>query len=258
MNNIANIIIDILILIFVSIGIITSSTILFLIIYYRHQSPFNISILLVCNNSLSVILCCIFLLDMYACSLYGDIHMNISFNNWWCCARAYFLGVTLALVYHSYLIQACYRLFRIVFYKHRQLQKFQTIFILILIQWLIDFLLFIPCLLLHYFEYIIQDYYCHILFSNFRGILINGTIVFFLPMISIGIIYFYIVRYMKQERNLTINHENYRHRNQRDFIVLRRIIILVGVLFIIPFPACIIYLWYIFSGYLYPLIYRLD
>jgi len=59
-------------------------------------------------------------------------------------------------------------------------------------------------------------------------------------MITIGLIYFYIVYYMKQERNLAID-QNRQQRNQQDLIVLHRIIILIGMLFMIAFPALMIY-----------------
>jgi hypothetical protein len=65
MSSTANIIIDIFILIFTSIGILISFGIFFLLFHYRQQHRINTSTLLICNNYLPVIICCLLVFDMY-------------------------------------------------------------------------------------------------------------------------------------------------------------------------------------------------
>jgi hypothetical protein len=134
MNTRRYIIIDIFILPTVSIGSIISFSILFLIFYHRRQFPIDTSKLLICNTYIAIILACLTLLDLYAHNVYGMIHENVSFDNWWCYGCIYLLYVGLCSLYFSCLLQAVFRLFRVVFYKYKQLQNFRFIFRLVLIQ----------------------------------------------------------------------------------------------------------------------------
>lgn len=250
----ANIIIDILILIFISIGIFTTLLMFFLICRYRRQSPFTSTTLLICNNYITVLICCVFTGDMYVCNLYGHIHVSVSFDNGWCYIRAYLTGVGLASIFYSYSVQACFRLFRIVFYKHKKLQTFPFISCLIFLQWLFCFLIFVPVLLLHYIEYIKLDYYyCQISYTNVPAIIYNGVFLYYLPMASTGFIYLYIVYYMKHRKNWAIQQQR-QQANQRDLVVLRRILVLIGMLVLFMLPSVPLFLWYVITGYLHPMI----
>ncbi len=258
MSNIPNIILDVFVLIFASTGLLTSLVILLLIFYHRHQCPINTPTLLICNNYVAGMISCLLLLNTYGYNLYGVLYENIlSFNNWWCYARSYLVAVALAGLYHSYLIQACFRLFRVRFYKHKQLHSSRFMFRLIWIQWLMDFLLLMPTLILQHYNYMPQYYYCQILYTNWRGIINVSIIVYYFPMIVIGSIYFYIVYYMKQNRSIAIQ-ENRQLANQRDLTILRRIIILLGMLCMLSFPSAVLYFWYLITGYLYPWIYHFQ
>jgi hypothetical protein len=162
MTNTAYISIDIFILIFSSIGILTSVGILILIFYHRELHAFRPkefssqtfgsgrkiteisdrteshirysarAEILVSHTYLSVIFICIILFDMYAHNLYGDLHSNVSFNSEWCYGRAYILHVGLATLYHSYIVQALFRSFHVI--KSKRLQSVQFMFRLVLIQ----------------------------------------------------------------------------------------------------------------------------
>jgi hypothetical protein len=254
MSNTANIILDIFILIFVSIGILTSVGILYLIYYNRHEKPIDTPILLLCNTYLAVIITCLPLLDMYAHNLYGNSNENISFDTWWCYGRAYLLHVGIHLIYYSYLLQSCFRFFRIVLYKYKQLQNFRFMLRLVFIQWLLAFLLILPILFLHHFQYVPEYHYCQIPFYDLYGLLIGGSIIYYFPMIMIGSIYFYIIYHMHKTKNVAIQ-QNRQRTNQRDAVVLRRIIILVGMLFFLSFPTILVWIVYIITGYLHPFIY---
>ncbi len=253
MNIIINILIDILILIFSFTGIVTSFIILILIFYHRHQFPINTSTLLLCNSYLSIIISCSALFDMFIHNLYSVIYQNISFNNWWCYIRAYLLHVGLCLIYHSYLLQACFRFFRIVYNRYKKLQSIRFILQLILIHWLLAFILIMPNLYFQNFQYASQAYHCLILYPNFLGLLITASIVFYFPIIAIGSIYFYIMCYIHQKRNFSIE-----RKRQRDIIVLRRIVSLVGILVILSLPAILLWAGYMITGYLYIFSYHLQ
>jgi hypothetical protein len=257
MNNTTNLIIDIFILILVSIGILTSVALLSLIFYHRYQRPINIPTFLICNTYLAIIFTCLGLINMYAYNLYGDLYHDGSFDNWWCYGCAYLTHVGLCSNYLSYLLQACFRLFRVALFKYKQLQTFRFISRLVLIQWLASFLLVMPLLLAQYFEYIPQDYHCQVPFTNLRGTLFVSSVVYLGPILITATIYSYIVYFIKHTTTLTAQ-QNRRRSNQRDLIVLRRIVILVGMIFILSFPITILWMNYLITNYLNPIIYHVE
>ncbi len=71
-------------------------------------------------------------------------------------------------------------------------------------------------------------------FNDFQGLLIGSSIIYYCPMSRIGSIYFYIIYHMCQTKNVAIQQSRQR-TNQKDVLVLRRIIILVGMLFFLSF-----------------------
>jgi hypothetical protein len=251
------IVIDILIIIFSSIGILTSVGILFLIFYYRRQHSRNTSILLLCNTYLAIIFTCFNFILMLGYSLYGDLNENISFDTWWCYALAYLVHVGLCLIHYSFLLQSCFRLFRVAFFRFIRLRNFQFMFKLILVQWLISFLLIMSILLLHYFEYMPDYHHCQILFSNSRGLLMALLIIFLGPTIASTMIYIYIIYHIKHRIN-PANRQNRRRSHQRDLVVLRCVIILNASVFIICIPTVVFWIYYRVNSYLHPLSYHFE
>jgi hypothetical protein len=228
-----------------------------LILSNRRRISLTAPILLICNTHASVMYICLVLLDMYAHNLYGDVYGNISFDNSWCYLRAYFLHVGLATLYHSYLLQALFRYFRIIYFKLKRLQSVQFIFQLVLLQWSIDFLYMASILIPQHFRYISGYYYCQISYYNLPGLLISTCFVYYVPMFGITLIYLKITCYMKKKRGVLIL-QNRQRSNQRDFIVLCRILTLIGILFLLSFPSTLLWMSYFVTGYLYPFIYHFQ
>lgn len=255
MELLLTIFINVLILTFSLIGMLISSLILFLIFYYRHQYSINTSTLLFCNTYLPIFFTCLALFDMFIYNFYGIIHPKISFDNTWCYTRAYLLHVGLCLIYYSYLLQACFRFFRISFSRNKNLQSLRFMFRFILIQWSIAFILILPNLILKNFQYSSQAYHCLILYPNLMGLLSTTSIIFYCPMIGIISIYFYILFYIHRKSNGSFPRKR---STERDVIVLRRIVILVGMLLILSLPAILLWLIYMITGYIYPFSYQLQ
>lgn len=251
------IIIEILILVFTSIGIILSLFILSLIFYYRHQYPINPSTILICNTYISIIFSCLTICDMLSRTLYGHLYPNVNFNDWWCYVRAYLLQMALASIYFSYLLQAIYRFFRVVMFKYRQLQKFRFILQLIILQWLAVALLFLPLPLLNLFHYLPTDFYCQTPLTHIFATFYSVAIIYYIPMLTTGIFYTILIYYVKHSNHLT-NQENRQRSNQRDLLVLRRIIYVVSLLLILFLPTSILWIDYMRTGYLHPLIYHFE
>ena len=257
MNNTASVIIDICVLVFASIGFFTTVGILCLIVYHRQRSRINTSTVLMCNTYVCIIWILLILFDMYGHNLYGDLHSNTSFDSWWCYGRAYLLHVGTSLLYYSYLLQAVFRFFRIVLSNHRQLQSSRLIFLLVLFQWLISFLAVIPITVLRHFQYVPLYFYCEILLSDNQGLLIGGLLSYQLPMVGIGLIYVYILYYMKKsKRHLIV--QNRLGANQRDLSVLRRILILIGLLVTLALPTSALWMNFLVTGYVIPIGYHVG
>ena len=257
MNTSASIAIDLCVLICAPIGFLTSIAMLALIFYSRQRYPVTVPILLVCNTYLCIIFISIIIVDMYAHNLFGDLHANVSFDDEWCQVRAYLLHSGLGLLYHSYLLQAMFRFFRVVLFRHKRLQTFRFTFLLVCIQGFMNFALMIPVLRLHHFQYVPHYYYCEILLSNSQGLLLIGILTYQWPLSAIGGIYCYIVYFMKKSKGQSVL-QNRRSTNQRDLVVVRRIVIIIGLLFILALPTTILWMNYIATGYVNPLGYHLG
>lgn len=249
MNTTMNFIFDIITLVFISMGIVSSMIILYLIFYHRHRTPINPPILLLCNTYLAFLAACLPLLDMYVHNMYGNTMINISLNTWWCYARAYLLHVGLGSIYYSYLLQASFRLYRIVFSNSRQMQNNSFIIRLIILQWILSFILLLCPVFRKDFHYIFDYYYCQIPYEDLRGLAIVASLTYYIPMFIIGSMYFFIINYMRRNRRRT---------HEKDLAVFRRIVILVGMLLVHSLPAVLLWIGYKITGYLSPFIYHLQ
>ncbi|CAF0816343.1 unnamed protein product [Adineta ricciae] len=195
---------------------------------------------------------------MYSYILYGDVNKNISFNNWWCYARAYLILVGLSAIYISYLLQSCLRFFRVVLHRWKQLQTFQMIVKLIIGQWVTSFVLLTFTLIWHYIEYLPDTYHCQIAFNNFLGNLLATFIIFSIPTIASVFIYIYIIYYTKQQTNVITTQETRYRAIQRDIVVLRRVIILITSVTILTLPTLILWIYYLVTGFILPLSYNVE
>jgi hypothetical protein len=232
---------DIIILFVTSMGTLISLGTLALIFHYPQRYPINAAILLTCSTYVVITISGFTLLDMYAFDLYGHFHRDSSFNNWWCYARAYLLHVGICSIYHSYMLQTCFRFFRVIYHRYKHLQTVHFIFHLILMQWLIDFLLMLIILCLNHFHYTPDYYFCQMIFTDVRVLMIIGVIIYYLPMLPIVAMYYYIVRFINRTQSHAWHQNQYR-ANQRDVVVLRRILILVTLLLALCLPTILLWI----------------
>ena len=83
----------------------------------------NNVVLLSFNTYPGMIIGCLTIIDMYAHNLYGDIYVNVSFDNWWCYVRFYFLLVSLCSIYQSYLLQSVFSFASCCFFQIKTTSK---------------------------------------------------------------------------------------------------------------------------------------
>lgn len=242
-----------ILLIFVSITI--SSLALIIIFIYIRPSITNVSLLLTCNSYLTIILFCLTLFDIGGHTIYGYINPSIVFSRQWCKIRSYLAHVCFCAFYYSFVLQAIFRLFRIVFYKRKILQTFGIFLIAIFLQWFFSFIFILPHLIFNDFQYQDFNYNCWISFKNLRGMFFAILSIYGGPLTITFIIYVCILRFIRQTTNLQQKRQK---SNKRDVVILRRIIILLLFLIMFGIPTLSVLVIYIITDYLTPLNYDIQ
>jgi hypothetical protein len=215
----------------------------------------NIPMILICNTYINSLFVSLLMLIMYTYTLLGNIGLSLSFAGRWCQLRIYFVHVCFCSLFYSFVLQAMFRLFRIVLYRYRHLQSFNVCMTSILLQWMISFLCILPNLLLHDFQYVPTEFNCWIDFENVRGLVMLTFNIFNNPLSIIFIIYTHIVRYVRR----TAHRRQIRQKaNQRDLAVLKRIVILVFIVVSIGLPTVVLIIVYLVTNHIIPFAYHIQ
>jgi hypothetical protein len=151
--------------------------------------------------------------------------------------------------FYSYLLQAIYRLSRVVFYRKPTLQSYKLYVYGIALQWFLSFLQVIPVLLLRTFEYLPYDYHCQIAIHNIIGLIIGLSLVHMIPVSLTTICYIYTMIYIRRSRAI-VRPMCQQTKDRQDFLLLTRIFVLLGVIIASGIPTLGISLFSQFSGYL--------
>ncbi|CAF2936776.1 unnamed protein product [Rotaria sp. Silwood2] len=226
------------------------------IVYIRIHPLFsNVSILLTCNTYFTLLLGAFLMLIIYSYNIYGSLNSSDFLNNYLCQLRGYFIHVFICSFYYSCVLQGIFRLFRVVFYKQKKLQSHYIFLIGIFIQWLISFLYILIHLLTNNFQYSSLAYSCWISFKNIRALFHALLIMYIGPILTVCLMYAYIIRYTRQ----TIHIQQQRQiHNKRDLLVLKRIAILVFVEMGIGIATLFTLINYIITNYLISIAYHLQ
>ncbi|CAF1461178.1 unnamed protein product [Adineta ricciae] len=195
------------------------------------------------------------MLLMYSYNLHGNLDPSISFGGRWCQIRTYLAHVCFCALYYSFVLQAIFRLFRIVFYRHKIFQSFGMFCIAVFLQWVISFLWILPNLLLDDFKYLPMEYNCWISFENLRGLIMVTVTIFNNPLSIIFTIYTQIIRYTRRSSEMQ---QRRQHSNKRDLLILKRIVILIFIIVGIGLPTVIIVIIYICTKYVVAFAYHIQ
>jgi hypothetical protein len=245
-----NVTLDSLIIICATLAVlISASMIWFMLFHQRPRETDQTAHLLCINMYVSLGIGCSIMLDMYCHTIYGHLHPRISLDGHWCYIRAYLFYVSGCSFFYSYLLEAIYRLCRIVFHTKPFLQSFRLYICGIIIQWIFSFLQVIPVYLLGTFEYLHDDFHCQIALSNIRGLLIGLALVHMIPISLTTICYIFTAIYIRK-CSTTVKTTRQRNSDRRDYLVLKRIFILLSVMIASGMPQLGISLHYQYFGYL--------
>ena len=178
----------------------------------------------------------------------------------WCYWRGFFIHGFLCTLYDSYILQAVYRLCRVVFYRHRGFHKFSLYLYLIPILFLFGLLSISPALVRGNIVYLPSEHYCQTPFTNLWAINYIALRLFFLPILLIALIYVYLLRHVRQSNPSSTSHVSRSHssRNARDLIVIRRLLLMLIVLILLGLPSVIFLSIFLVTGQLMAITYRLG
>lgn len=248
--------------------IVSFVVIIYIVIIYiskrNSKKSFHLSLILTCNTSLTIICSSITLSFMAISSLSDDQNVTClqPIINWFCHIRGYFIYVFIISLYLSYILQAAYRYFRIVYYKHRYLRTISTFSYYIVGQWILSFILILPIFILNeksssLIIYISEYSNCLIPFTNIRGVVFISIMVYFLPLCILCWIYSQILIDLRRKRNGPVSTLKVRRQNKRDTTVIKRISTVIIVLATLCCPLILFFIRYLITGRLHWSAYRI-
>ncbi len=259
--TIINIVLNIITLFNTIFTVIFSLGILLIIIIFHRQRR-SIPILLTGHTCLAILLSAIMLASMSISSLFGyiGIYLQEQDDTIWCYWRGFFIHGFLCSLYDAFGLQALFRFFRVLFYRHKILHTFKLYCIIIPFLMIFSLMCISPVLFWNDVVYLPLEFYCQTPFTNLRAILYIAARLYGFPLIILFGTYWYLLKYVRQTSLLAITN-NARHRaqnNLRDLIVIKRLLIILILLVLLGLPAMIFLFMFIFTGYLIPVTYRIS
>ncbi|CAF0760068.1 unnamed protein product [Adineta ricciae] len=188
-------------------------------------------------------------------TLIGDMYgVDFSTNRSLCILKGYSIASICCATYSSFIIQALYRLFRIVYHNYRRVQLYWFYLIITPIQLAAGFLFMSPVVIWHGITYIPNDYYCYFEFTNFRATVWSASNAYGIPIVCLLMIYTRITLFI---RNHSARQTNIvKQRQNRDLVAVQRIIVSVGILLTLGLPTLILFFILLITNFEQPLFHR--
>jgi hypothetical protein len=261
--NIVNIILNSLTLINSIITILICLSAFLLIIIYHRQSR-SVPLLLAGHTCSTLLISAFMLASMATASLLGYMGIILKQHNdtTWCRWRGFFIHGFLCALYDSYILQAGYRLCRVVFYQRRDLYSFPLYSLVVPIESLFGIISISPVLFRGDVVYLPSEYYCQTPFTNIPAISYIAVRLFLLPILFIALVYIYLLKHVRQSSTMStaINENHHQRSNQdtRDLIVIKRLLSMLSVLILLGLPSVIFLSIFIVTGHLVFIAYRIG
>ena len=233
-------------------------SLIFLLILIFHQRTRSIPIILAGHASLILIISACMLGSMCTSSLIGfvGIHLEQHTNTTWCIIRGFCVHAFLCALYDSYILQATYRLCRVVFYRRKRLLSCRLYIILVPIETCFSILCISPVLFQNNVIYLPTEYYCQTPFTNIRAIMYVALRLFLLPLIFIIFVHICLLKYIRKMHNTTCRKRM--KQDKRHLIITRRLLFMLGVLLLLGLPSVTFLTIYLITGHLFSLTYRIG
>ncbi|CAF1145109.1 unnamed protein product [Didymodactylos carnosus] len=219
------------------IGLIFSLSVI--IITYRHRHCRTIPNLLCCNSCLCGILYCTMMLINV---LYGFLPNYYRQEPISCQIRGIILGLACSSKAYSYLVQAINRYIYAVHYNKRYLLVNRSTYILLIIHWSVSIIFPLPNLFFNGIAYQIETRLCIITMKRFPTALYTVISFFFIPIVSITLLYAIILIHCRSKARKTMASKRRTSfsTKSRDLKLFQNILILICILGVGGFPCFIL------------------
>ncbi|UJR12848.1 hypothetical protein I4U23_017022 [Adineta vaga] len=139
--------------------------------------------------------------------------------------------------YLSFVLQAVFRLLKVLYPKRIFFQSFIFNLICVISQWILCFLFVLPSYLWRdlFYSFYELDYYCGIRYEKLFYLWYVILNIYVLPLVYMTIIYIRLIYFIRY-KNLQLLQTQRGRRAQRDYIVTRRILFTMGILALAGLP----------------------
>jgi hypothetical protein len=211
--------------------------VIFLFIVAIDRTCHTVPMMLVANSCLAELIFGSTLLGMAVFTLENDLK-QIQYQDSLCIFLGYMGFVSGALQNYSYLLQAIYRYIVVVYPARLAYQSARFQILLICLTWICGIVYPIPIVFTDQIKYDVDNQICQMPLRLSFLIIFNACYTYMIPVGAIVLIYFRMVRYVKQmsKRVATINTLR---RAQRELKMIRRIIRLISILLSLGIPFTI-------------------
>ena len=257
--NLLNILLNLLTLINTSLAIVICLSVFYLIICFHRHSR-SVPILLASHTCSILIISAIMLAHMSTVSLLGFAGISLEQHGEtnWCRWRGFLIHGFLCSLYDSYILQAGYRLCRVVFYRRQRLHSFLLYLFLVPIGSLFGVVSISPVLIRGDIVYLSTEYYCQTPFTNLPAICYVALRLFLLPLVSITLAYVYLLKYVRKANGSPMTNQQRTRQDIRDLTVIRRLLVMLGVLILLGLPSIVFLSILMFTGHLVAVAYRIG
>lgn len=224
------------------------------------------------NTYLSIIIYSIVVLTQHIRTLIGDYRFNKPnesySSNFLCQLNLMFVYSLLNNILLSVITQALYHMFnikRFIRSEYYVSNDYKYFSLIIIFQWIIGFIFQLPNILIsNQYTYEVTQFNCIISYSNIKACIYNFLVLYILPCgILIGI-YYYSVIISRRFHDRHFHHfggnsSAIRFSQQcRDIVFVKRIVLSVIVLISMEIPTIILMVYYIITGNIISIGYRLQ
>jgi hypothetical protein len=235
---------DILMIISTAFAVILA--VIFLLFIILDKTCHTVPMMLVANSCLAELLFGTDVLGMAIFTLQNDIK-QIQFYDSLCIFRGYMIHMTCLIQNYSYVLQAIYRYITVVYPARLFWQSMRFQIILISLTWICGIIYPIPLVFTDNFKYHVDDQICEMPLDLSFITIFNVFYLYLVPMGLIVLIYFKMVRYVRQmSKNVTP--VNTLFHAQRELKMIQRIVSLVFILLALGFPYTIFIIMSFFNS----------
>ncbi len=212
----------------------TILTIVYLFIIVIDKKCHTVRMMLVGNICLTGFICCTTHISIAVFTLQNDLK-QIQYQDSLCIFRGYMSYASLALHVYSYVLSAIYQYVSIVYPTRLFWKSVRTQILFIIISWILAFAYPIPVILTGAIIYSVDNQICQVPFRLSFSIIYIPHFIWIIPVNTVVFIYMKLVRYVKRMSERVVL-ANTLFRAQRDLKMVRRIFILIIIIFISGFP----------------------